>query len=48
MNTLLPLRIENRTLIIRGLRVMIDTDLYGVPNQTAQGASQTERPALSS
>jgi hypothetical protein len=36
MNTLLPLRIENRILTIRGLRVMIDADLadlYGVPTK---------------
>ena len=36
MNTLLPLRIESRILTIRGLRVMIDSDLaelYGVPTK---------------
>ena len=36
MNTLLSLRLENRILTIRGLRVMIDADLadlYGVPTK---------------
>lgn len=41
MNTLLPLRIENRILTIRGQRVMIDSDLadlYGVPTKALNQA----------
>lgn len=47
MNTLLPLRIENRILIIRGLRVMIDADLadlYGAPTKPLN--EQVKRNAL--
>jgi hypothetical protein len=41
MNPLLPLRLENRILTIRGLRVMIDADLadlYGVPTKALNQA----------
>ncbi len=47
MNTLLALRLENRILTIRGLRVMIDTDLaelYGVPTKRLN--EQVKRNAL--
>lgn len=41
MNSLLPLRIEGRILTLRGLRVMIDSDLaelYGVPTKALNQA----------
>ena len=47
MNTLLSLRLENRILTIRGLRVMIDADLadlYGVPTKRLN--EQVKRNAL--